>query len=264
MISIACIVAGAALAAALAPATTPTRAAAQEWDPKYYMKTAGFVPELGRPVMDALPPPPARVLDVGCGEGTMAFALMAQGYDLKGVDLDGSMVARARERGVDAFAGDAQAGFPGGELFDAVISNAALHWMPDQEAVVRNVAAVLTPGGVFTGECGGVANCAAVRDAIADVIGTDAERALCPWTFPSPGDFRSILRDNGFRDGVVSHFKRPVKCDPVDWLKTFGKVYLDGVEDQEKFLQAYRASCARHLPDGEIDYVRLRWRAVRQ
>ena len=92
MISIACIVGG-EFVVALAPATTPppARAAAQEWDPKYYMKTAGFVPELGRPVMDALPPPPARVLDVGCGEGTMALALMAQGYDLKGVDLDGSM-----------------------------------------------------------------------------------------------------------------------------------------------------------------------------
>ena len=108
------------------------------------------------------------------------------------------------------------------------------------------------------------ANCAGVRAAIADVIGTEAEQALCPWRFPWPGDFRSILRENGFRDGVVSHFKRPVPCDPVDWLRTFGKVYLDGVEDQEKFLEVYRAACARRLPDGEIDYVRLRWRAVRR
>ena len=122
----------------------------------------------------------------------------------------------------------------------------------------------LTPGGVFTGECGGAANCAGVRAAIADVIGADGEQALCPWTFAWPGDFRSILRDNGFRDGVVSHFKRPVPCDPVDWLRTFGKVYLDGVEDQAAFLEAYRAACARCLPDGEIDYVRLRWRAVRR
>ena len=100
--------------------------------------------------------------------------------------------------------------------------------------------------------------------AVSDVIGADAERAICPWTFPWPGDFRSILRDNGFRDGVVSHFKRPVKCDPVEWLLTFGKAYLDGVEDQAAFLEAYRAACVRRLPDGEIDYVRLRWRAVRQ
>ena len=70
---------------------------------------------------------------------------------------------------------------------------------------------------------------------------------------PWPGDFRSILRENGFRDGVVSHFKRPVPCDPVDWLRTFGKVYLDGVENQENFLEAYRAACSRRLPDGEID-----------
>ena len=61
--------------------------------------------------------------------------------------------------------------------------------------------------------------------------------------------------------GVV---RPPGAVRPVDWLKTFGKVYLDGVEDQEKFLANYRAACARHLPDGEIDYVRLRWRAVRQ
>ena len=88
--------------------------------------------------------------------------------------------------------------------------------------------------------------------------------ARCPWTFPWPGDFRSILRDNGFCDGVVTHFKRPVKCDAVEWLRTFGKVYLDGVEDQAAFLEAYRAACARCLPDGEIDYVRLRWRAVRR
>ena len=76
---------------------------------------------------------------------------------------------------------------------------------------------------------------------------------------PGPG----ARGDRGFRDGVVSHVKRPVPCDPVEWLRTFGKVYLDGVDDQEEFLEAYRAACARHLPDGEIDYVRLRWRAVR-
>ena len=64
---------------------------------------------------------------------------------------------------------------------------------------------------------------------------------------------RYLPRDNGFRDGIVSHFKRPVKCDPVDWLRTFGKVYLDGVENQENFLEAYRAACSRRLPDGEID-----------
>ena len=86
-----------------------------------------------------------------------------------------------------------------------------------------------------------------------------AKRCAATRMTPSP---RRV--QNGFRDGVVSHFKRPVPCDPIDWLKTFGKVYLDGVEDQAAFLEAYRAACARRLPDGEIDYVRLRWRAVRR
>jgi len=252
-------------------ATVLFAAKSSTWDAETYERRFGFVSRFGRPILEHLPPPPASILDVGCGDGMLAEEMMTAGYAVRGVDADPSMLARAKERGIEVALGDAQQGLPDGP-FDAVLTNAALHWMPDQNAVARHAANALRPGGRFVGECGGFGNVDGVRDAIADILGHATEAELCPWTFPGPKSFRRVLESNGFAVDDIAHFKRPVACDAVEWLEQFGSAYLNGVDDREAFIAEFRESAKKHLPatttdQGEqgvwIDYVRLRWRATK-
>mmetsp|Transcript_13406 Transcript_13406/g.41382 ORF Transcript_13406/g.41382 Transcript_13406/m.41382 type:complete len:254 (-) Transcript_13406:111-872(-) len=244
--------------------------ASQTWNAQTYERRFGFVSRFGRPVLEFLPPPPCSVLDIGCGDGALAREMLDAGYTVKGVDFDQGMLARARERGVDVAHGDAQLGLPAGP-FDAVLTNAALHWMPDQNAVARHVSDALESGDAFVGECGGYGNCAGVRDAIAEVVGHDVEAELCSWTFPAPEAFRNILTANGFIVDKIEHFERPVACDAVEWLQQFGSVYIPK-DRPDAFLDEFRASAKRHLKPATtdqgrqgvwVDYVRLRWRATK-
>ena len=144
-----------ARAAALAPATArpPRNSATAPWDPLDYIQTAGGVANKLHPVLNHLPPAPARVLDIGC---TLGPDLMRSGYDVRGMDVDARQVANARVRGVPAVIGDAQVCFPPElrprALFDAVVSLDALHHMPHHASVVNNVASVLKTEGVFAGD----------------------------------------------------------------------------------------------------------------
>ena len=108
----------------------------QVWDPKSYAKEAGFVSALGLPVVELLAPKSGeRILDLGCGDGTLALKLMEIGCEVVGVDASSEFVAAAREKGVDARRMDGQKLLFDHE-FDAVFSNAALHWMTNPVAVI--------------------------------------------------------------------------------------------------------------------------------
>jgi SAM-dependent methyltransferase len=92
-------------------------------------------------VLAHLPPPPARVLEVGCGHGELARAISAAGYDVTAIDPDapdGPIFRRIRleEVGTD-------------ERFDAVVSKATFHHIGDLDAAFDRVIAVLRPGGAF-------------------------------------------------------------------------------------------------------------------
>lgn len=237
-----------------------------DWDAKAYATNAGFVPELGKAVADLLPAPPASVLDVGCGDGVLSEELMKRGYTVAGIDADTSMIEAAKSRGIEARVADAQT-FQVAEQVDCVFSNAALHWMPDTRGVVRSVRSALKSGGYFVGEAGGYGNLDAVRGAIRQVIPNEAE--LCPWTFLSAESFRNILEEEGFQVVDVQLFERPVEVHNVTgWVKLFGNVYWATLPiDQEEALIRIREAVHQNLErtrDGyKLDYVRLRWRAIK-
>ena len=135
----------------------------QTWDPESYARHARFVSDLAGPVLALLDAQPGeRILDLGCGDGALTKKLAELGCDVIGVDAGPDMIRAARELGLDARVVD------GHELsfereFDAVFSNAALHWMKrDPDAVVAGVARALKPGGRFVGEFGGHGNVAAI------------------------------------------------------------------------------------------------------
>ena len=247
-------------------------AAAQAWSAAGYARHAGFVSALGAPLIDALGPVEGlRVLDLGCGDGELGAAIAARGASVSGVDASASMVEAARARGLDARVGDGQALgalFEAG-AFDAVFSNAALHWMPGADAVLAGVAAVLRPGGRFVGEAGGHGNVAAVATALLAALaerGIDG-RARWPWRFPTDGEWADALGRRGFEVDECRLVARPTPLPTgIDgWLETFADPFLDGLDEAgrtgvrsrvaELLAPSLRDSAGRWT----ADYVRLRF-----
>lgn len=239
------------------------------WDPEAYDHNARFVSDLGAGVVDLLDPRPGeRILDLGCGDGPLTLDLMARGAGVIGVDGSPEMVAAARERGVDAHVMD------GHDLdfdaeFDAVFSNAALHWMMRPDEVIAGVARALRPGGRFVGEMGGHMCVAAVLTAVLAVLesrGVDGY-SLIPWYFPTPADYTERLERGGFEVIEMAHFARPtpIPGDITGWLVTFAGPFLQPVDDREQAMREcadlLRPSLCDEQGTWTVDYVRLRFAA---
>ncbi len=244
----------------------------QQWDPERYNANAAFVAELGEPVLDLLAPQEGeRILDLGCGDGALTEKLAARGVAVVGVDGSPEQVEAARTRGLEARVADGQAlNFV--DEFDAVFSNAALHWMTDIDAVLAGVRRALRPGGRFVGEFGGYGNCARIRAALYDGLarrGVDA-KTLDPWYFPTADAFQQHLSAHGFAVRTLTLTPRPTPLPGplVGWLDTFGEAFLGVVPAAER--DQFKASISERLrpllcdSEGQwtADYVRLRFAAV--
>ena len=243
----------------------------QQWDADDYRRHADFVPALGRPVLDLLAPKPGeRILDLGCGDGTLSLEIASAGAAVAGVDSAKSMVESARSRGVDAHLADGQA-LAFAREFDAVFSNAALHWMRDADAVLAGVVRALKPGGRFVGEFGGHGNVAAVKVALSAVLqrrGVDP-RAHLVWYFPTADAFRERLEAHGFVVETIELIPRPtpLPTDMAGWLDTFAGPMLSALPEAERAAARDEAVAllAPALCDDRgrwtADYVRLRFAA---
>lgn len=244
---------------------------ASRWSPSDYAKNAAFVPELGRAVVDLLAPREGqRILDLGCGDGVLTQALVDAGAEVLGVDASPEMVAAAQARGLDAEVKDGQK-LDFDCRFDAVFTNAALHWMLDPPAVARGVFRALKPGGRYVGEMGGAGNIAQLRKALRDVL---VERgypvpAEDPQWYASPEEFTEVHRAAGFGDIQAWLIERPtpLPSGAAQWYKTFRAGFLDAARVPESEFDAItaeaeeRAAPALRQPDGRwiADYVRLRF-----
>ncbi|MCZ7619062.1 MAG: methyltransferase domain-containing protein [Myxococcota bacterium] len=245
----------------------------QRWDPDGYERHARFVTELGAPVRDLLAPRPGeRILDLGCGDGALTANLVAAGSRVVGIDASPAFVAAARARGLDARVGDGHALAFDSE-FDAVFSNAALHWMREPDRVLEGVHRALVPGGRFVAEFGG-AGC--VRRIVAELEAALAERgrdgrAANPWYFPSDVEYRMRLERNGFEVREIRLFARPTPLpgDVAGWLETFCQSFTNGLPEHERpgFLADVQRRLEPALRDAQgvwhADYVRLRFAATK-
>jgi trans-aconitate methyltransferase len=245
------------------------------WDPDRYQRQFGFVSALAGDLLELLDPRPGEtVLDLGCGTGELAEAIAATGARVWALDGDPAMVAAARRRlgGDRVLLADAHA-FRLPEPVDAVFSNAALHWMPRPAEVITCVRAALRPGGRFLAELGGAGNIAAILEAFAAAL---AEAGLpappCPWFFPTPGRYASLLEAGGFRVTRMEHFARPTPLEGgeealADWMAMFGRSLTAAVPADRlpAVLERMTALAAPRLRRGGqwlADYWRLRFVAV--
>src|SRR5580698_8042859 len=111
----------------------------QSWNPTLYAEIGAFVPSLGAVVLEWLTPQPGeRILDLGCGDGQLTAKIVAVGAEVVGVDDSAEMVEGARSKGIDARICNAET-LPFTSEFDAVFSNAALHWVRNQDVMLAGV-----------------------------------------------------------------------------------------------------------------------------
>jgi trans-aconitate methyltransferase len=241
----------------------------QTWNAERYAEHAHFVPQLGQPVLDLLQVQPGeRILDLGCGDGVLSEKMVALGASLLGVDDSEDMVEAAKRRGVDARLMSAY------ELnfrreFDAVFSNAALHWMKqDPDAVIRGVARALRPKGRFVGEMGGHGNVAAITVALLSLLERHGvEKPTNPWYFPSAEEYRERLEQHGFSVEYIELIPRPTRLPTgmAGWIETFGMPMMRCLPEshREAALQETVSLLRPVLCDRDgtwtADYVRLRF-----
>lgn len=242
------------------------------WDAASYAAHAAFVPALGAPVVALLAPRAGeRILDLGCGDGVLTEVLAASGASVLGVDNSAPMLAAARARGLDVAEADAER-LDYDQAFDAVFSNAALHWMLHPEAVAAGVFRALRPGGRFVGEMGGAGNVRTLRDTLRETVEQMGfvPPARDPQWYPGVAEFTAIYRAAGFADIQAELIPRPTALpgSSRDWFRTFRAGFLDsaGVPDAARDALAERAAARTDalLPrdaEGRIlaDYVRLRF-----
>lgn len=244
----------------------------QRWDAERYAANARFVADLGAPVLDLLGPQPGEdVLDLGCGDGALTRTLAASGARVVGVDASPELAAAAAALGLDIRVADGQR-LPFEAAFDAVFSNAALHWMPDADAVLAGVHRALRPRGRFVGELGGHGNVAAICTALLATLAAHGVAVpRVPWYFPTPAEYAAKLEAHGFAVDTIALIPRPTPLPTGmrGWLDTFADPFLQDVPAAERgaVLDDVSALLAPTLRDRggrwSADYVRLRFAARR-
>ena len=246
---------------------------AQHWDPESYARNARFVSDLGSPVLELLAAKSGeRILDLGCGDGVLTKRLLDLACEVVAIDSSAAQIEAARKLGLDAHVMDA-VDLPFKEEFDAVFSNAVLHWIARADVMIASVFRALKPGGRFVAECGGYGCIHKIRTALVDALdrrGLDGE-AHVPWYFPTPGDYATRLEKAGFRVDSMALIPRPTPLpgDIVAYLETFAQSFLSALpaEARAEYLAEVRVTLEPQLRDGDgvwiADYVRLRFAATK-
>jgi trans-aconitate methyltransferase len=241
------------------------------WTSETYRKNAAYVPALGAAVLELLNPQPGeQILDLGCGEGSLTERIVAAGASVVGVDVSEEMVAGARARGLDARVMDAVR-LPFDGEFDAVFSNAALHWVRDHDAMLAGVYRALKPGGRFVAEFGGHGNIAAIQVAIRSVLARRRWNTNIHRFYATPEEYAARLESHGFRVMQIDLIPRPTPLPTGmrGWLETFERATLDEIPpaERESFIVEVEDLLREEVCDAAgnwtAHYVRLRFRSCK-
>jgi trans-aconitate methyltransferase len=241
----------------------------QSWDPDAYARNARFVSDLGAPVVELLAPHAGeRILDLGCGDGALTIKLADIGCDVVGVDSSAPQIEAARRLGLDARVVDgARLSFD--SEFDAVFSNAAIHWMKPVDDVIAGVWRAIRPGGRFVAEFGGYGCVETIKRALIEALarrGIDGD-AINPWYFPTVEDYSARLVRQGFAVSYIALIPRPTPL-PTEingWLETFAQSFIAPLakNDRADFIDEVREALRPKLCDDDgkwfADYVRIRF-----
>ena len=247
-----------------------------EWDAELYDSKHAFVSQLGASLIQLLSPHEGeRILDLGCGTGHLTQQIAANEATVIGIDSAETMIKQARKNYPTLqFVVEDAINLPFQEEFDAVFSNAVLHWIKQPELVVSSIWRSLKPGGRFVAEFGGKGNVQAITTAIHNVLNSAgyATAVLNPWYFPSIGEYSAILEKQGFELTFATLFARPTPLEGEqgmqNWLQMFAKSSFSVIptEEQPKLMAQIEAELRPQLyQDGRwiVNYKRIQVRAIK-
>jgi trans-aconitate methyltransferase len=211
---------------------------AATWDPARYEGSHSYVWQLGAGLIDILSPQPGeRILDIGCGTGQLTSQIADRGAHAVGLDKSPEMLGQARQNYpkiefVLADIGDIRFDRP----FDAVFSNAALHWVKAADSAAASMAAAMRPGARLVAEFGGKGCIGSVVAALRTVLGSSAEERN-PWFFPSIGEYVPMLERHGLEVLQAHLFDRPTPVEGEngmeDWLRMFCGAFFSGLTAEQ-------------------------------
>jgi len=215
-----------------------------KWDANLYDDKHAFVFQYGESVLELLDVKPGeRILDLGCGTGHLTKKIQEVGARVFGIDASPDMIAKAKENYPELdFRVANGADFNVDEPFDAVFTNATLHWIQDADGVIKSVYRALKPDGRFVGEFGGKGNNRLMLAAAATVLkkhGYNHGENINPWYYPSTAEYAARLEAQGFRVTLITHFDRPT-------------LLQDGREGMIKWFNMFGASIFKAVPAGEL------------
>ncbi len=242
------------------------------WTSDTYRRNAAYVPALGAAVLELLNPQSGeRILDVGCGEGALTERIVAAGATVVGIDASEEMAAGAKARGLDARVMNAER-LTFDREFDAVFSNAALHWVRDHDAMLSGVHRALKTGGRFVAEFGGHGNIAAIQVAIRSVLARRGWETNIRRYYATDAEYTARLTSHGFAVRQIALIPRPTPLPTGmrGWLETFERATLDRIpqHERESFLEEVEGLLRPEVCDTDghwtAHYVRLRFEALKE
>jgi len=248
-----------------------------KWNPTLYDNSHDFVSKYGEGILSYLNPKPGEtILDLGCGTGDLTKEIFLSGANVVGVDNSADMIAKARTKYPDIEFQQMDARkLKFDTRFDAIFSNAVLHWIPEKEKVIERMHSLLKENGRIVLEFGGKGNNQQMLKALRDSFkkrGFYDNAKIDFWYYPSIGEYTTELEKLNFRVIHATHFDRitPLKSSQgiKDWFLMFGNYFFVGIPDTEKeeiLNEVQNNLTVTHFIDGvwNADYKRIRIVAIK-
>ena len=246
-----------------------------EWNPALYQDRHAFVYRHGRGLVELLAPHPGEhILDVGCGTGQLTKEIAQSGARVAGIDNSAAMIAQAKKNypELEFRQGDVR-DLPFRNEFDAVFSNAVLHWVKDAEPAAAAISGALKTGGRFIAEFGGHGNTREFLKAIWSAMDELGCERVHPWYYPSVGQYATVLEHHKFEVRFANLFDRPIDLEGGEgglarWIEMFGGPFVNAAGEARKqelirLTEAHARTALYRNGGWRMDYRRLRVVAVK-
>jgi len=250
----------------------------KKWDASLYNDKHSFVFKYGEDLVDLLAPQKGeRILDLGCGTGYLTNVIASSGAEVVGIDNSHEMIEKAAKEypALDFRIMPAEE-FHFDESFDAIFSNAVLHWVMEKEKAIDCMYRNLKRSGRLVLEMGGKGNVEKIINALNEALakrGFETNTELLINYFPSIGEYTGLLEKRGFKVNYAAHFNRDTELADKengikDWIKMFRSPLLKDIDKDvvneilEEVQESLRPTLFRN-GKWYADYKRLRVVAIK-